>query len=272
MAGMEQEGRKKALRLVRAALDSPAGAPRESARAAAFDFLRLSGDKRLQSLAHLLRPETTPRAVQAAIVPLERADRRARVADDTMGLRNSDSPCAPRRAAPFAVVADNIRSAFNAGAIFRTADFFGAEKVVLCGYTPDPSNAQVAKTALGAADSVPWERAPDVRDAIDALRAAGRRIYALETADSAKSVFAFAPEMPCAFVLGNERFGLDPDVLALADSVLEIPSFGMKNSLNVATALAVASAFLRARLAGGESDMATLAATRGADTGGGHHG
>lgn len=144
-----------------------------------------------------------------------------------------------------AVVADNIRSTFNTGGIFRTADFFGADKIILCGYTPTPENAQVKKTALGADATVPWESVADIRIAIDKLKAEGRKIYALETVDTAKDISTFTPEFPCAMLLGNERFGLDPDVISLADEVLEIRSHGIKNSLNVVSAFSVAAAFFR---------------------------
>jgi tRNA G18 (ribose-2'-O)-methylase SpoU len=161
-----------------------------------------------------------------------------------MGIRTTDAPGTPDRA-DFVVVADNIRSAFNAGGIFRTADFFGASRIVLCGYTPTPDAPQVRKTALGADESVPWERVADVRDAIDAFRREGRRIYALETVDGATPVERLAPVFPCALLLGNERFGLDPDVVRSADEVVEIRSHGTKNSLNVVSAFAVAAAFIR---------------------------
>ena len=240
---------KDALRLVRAAYDAMDQVSPEAdvARAAAFDFLRTSGTKRLLALAHLLQPGATLRSVQAALVPLERVDRRAKVTDSDMGIRTADAPRAPDRA-PFAVVADNIRSAFNAGGIFRTADFFGAERLVLCGYTPTPEHPQVAKTALGADGTVPWEHVADVRDAIDRFHAEGRAVYALETADTARDIATFSPRFPCAILLGNERFGLDPDVVRMADAVLEIPSHGTKNSINVVSAFAVAAAFLRAAL------------------------
>ena len=240
---------KDALRLVRTAYDamdrqSPEA---DAARAAAFDFLRTSSTKRLLALAHLLQPGATLRSVQAALVPLERVDRRAKVTDSDMGIRTTDTPRSPDRA-PFTVVADNIRSAFNAGGIFRTADFFGAERLVLCGYTPTPEHPQVTKTALGADGTVPWEHVADVRDAIDRFHAEGRAVYALETADTAHDIATFAPRFPCALLLGNERFGLDPDVVRMADAVLEIPSHGTKNSINVVSAFAVAAAFLRAAL------------------------
>ena len=243
MIDLSTEEWKEALRLVQAAFEAPAD---DAVRATAFDFLRCAQSKRLVGLAHLLQPGATPRSIQAALVPLERVDKRARVTDAEMGIRNTDA--APGRAdrAAFTVVADNVRSAFNAGGLFRTADFFGADRLILCGYTPGPDNPQVKKTALGADEATPWEHAGDVRDVIDRLHAEGRRVYALETADGATDVAACAPVWPCALLLGNERFGLDPDVVAMADEILEIPSHGMKNSLNVVSAFAVAAAFFRA--------------------------
>ena len=246
MIDLSTEEWREALRLVRAAADAEEGTPsREEARAAAFDFMRTASSKRILSLAHLLQPGATGRSIQAALVPLERVDGRARVTDAEMGIRTTDAP-RPSDRADMVVVADNIRSAFNAGGIFRTADFFGAAKLVLCGYTPTPENLQVKKTALGADETTPWEHAGDIRDVIDALKAEGRRIYALETVDGATDLATFKPVFPCALLLGNERFGLDPDVVGLADEVVEIRSHGTKNSLNVVSAFAVAAAFLRA--------------------------
>lgn len=252
MIDLSTEEWKEALRLVQAAFDAPAD---DAVRAAAFDFLRCAQSKRLVGLAHLLQPGATPRSVQAALVPLERVDKRARVTDAEMGIRNTDA--APGRAdrAAFTVVADNVRSAFNAGGLFRTADFFGADRLVLCGYTPGPDNPQVKKTALGADEATPWEHAGDVRDVIDRLHAEGRRVYALETADGATDIASCTPVWPCALLLGNERFGLDPDVVAMADEVLEIPSHGMKNSLNVVSAFAVAAAFFRTSARAGQTSV-----------------
>lgn len=245
MIDLSTEEWREALRLVRLADAAPDGsAERETARSAAFEFMRCASSKRILKLAHLLQPGATGRSIQAALVPLERVDSRAKVTDADMGIRTTDSPRAPDRA-DLVVVADNIRSAFNAGGIFRTADFFGASRVVLCGYTPTPESPQVKKTALGADEALPWEHVADVRDLLDAFRREGRRIYALETVDGATPVEALSPVFPCALLLGNERFGLDPDVIAAADEVVEIRSHGTKNSLNVVSALAVAAAALR---------------------------
>lgn len=252
MIDLSTEEWKEALRLVQAAFDAPAD---DAVRATAFDFLRCAQSKRLVGLAHLLQPGATPRSIQAALVPLERVDKRARVTDAEMGIRNTDA--APGRAdrAAFTVVADNVRSAFNAGGLFRTADFFGADRLILCGYTPGPDNPQVKKTALGADEATPWEHAGDVRDVIDRLHDEGRRVYALETADGATDIASCTPVWPCALLLGNERFGLDPDVVAMADEVLEIPSHGMKNSLNVVSAFAVAAAFFRNSARAGQTSV-----------------
>ena len=252
MIDLSTEEWKEALRLVQAAFDAPAD---DAVRATAFDFLRCAQSKRLVGLAHLLQPGATPRSIQAALVPLERVDKRARVTDAEMGIRTTDS--APGRAdrAPFTVVADNVRSAFNAGGLFRTADFFGADRLILCGYTPGPDNPQVKKTALGADEATPWEHAGDVRDVIDRLHDEGRRVYALETVDGATDIASCTPVWPCALLLGNERFGLDPDVVAMADEVLEIPSHGMKNSLNVVSAFAVAAAFFRNSARAGQTSV-----------------
>ena len=252
MIDLSTEEWKEALRLVQAAFDAPAD---DAVRATAFDFLRCAQSERLVGLAHLLQPGATPRSIQAALVPLERVAKRARVTDAEMGIRTTDS--APGRAdrAPFTVVADNVRSAFNAGGLFRTADFFGADRLILCGYTPGPDNPQVKKTALGADEATPWEHAGDVRDVIDRLHDEGRRVYALETADGATDIASCTPVWPCALLLGNERFGLDPDVVAMADEVLEIPSHGMKNSLNVVSAFAVAAAFFRNSARAGQTSV-----------------
>lgn len=247
MIDLSTEEWKKALQLVRKAFELEFGSPeQEAARAQAFEFMRLAQSKRILKLAHLLQPGTTQRSIQAALVPLERVDTRSKVTDaEMMGIRDTDTATEPTDRIAMAVVADNIRSTFNTGGIFRTADFFGADKIILCGYTPTPENAQVKKTALGADSTVPWESVADIRIAIDKLKAEGRKIYALETVDTAKDISTFTPELPCAMLLGNERFGLDPDVISLADEVLEIRSHGIKNSLNVVSAFSVAAAFFR---------------------------
>lgn len=246
--GMDGEW-KKALRLVRAAHGETPGAAREAAVAAARAFLSGVADARLRSWARLLPPGADDKAVLCALVPLERADARARLSDADLGITTADAApgaaAAARDSFPLAVAADNLRSALNLGSVFRTCDFFGVESLWLCGYTADPSHPQVARSALGAETAVPARRFGDVREAVAAAKAEGRFVIALETCRGAVAPEDLAPRFPALLLLGSERFGLDPDVVASADAVAAIPAHGVKNSLNVAVAFAVAAAALR---------------------------
>lgn len=198
---------------------------------------------RLSRLAPLLAETMDRRALECVVVPIERAAARQRVTD--VQILSGDSPGGPSAAAspvmPLTIVADSLRSAFNIGGIFRGAECFGAAALWLCGYSADPSaSPHVAEAALGAEKLVPWRAFRSSLDAIAALRAAGARVVALETVAGALPAGAFAWTFPCALVLGNERFGLSPDVVAACDACVRIPMHGRKNSLNVATAAAVA--------------------------------
>ncbi len=141
-----------------------------------------------------------------------------------------------QRKFPIAVVLDNIRSLNNIGSIFRSADAFAADRVVLCGITATPPSVEIHKTALGAEESMDWSYFPTTAEALDALRAEGWRIAAIEQARDSVSLEDFRPE-PCekiALVLGHEVYGVDQAIVDAADLTLEIPQFGTKHSLNVA--------------------------------------
>lgn len=238
---------REALRLVRAADRAPAGTPaREAALAAARAFLAGAAPERLRGLARLLAPGADARALAAALVPLERVDAHTRVTDADLELTDSDAPDAAPDRFPLVAAADNLRAALNTGGLFRTADFFGVEALWLCGYTAAPDHPHVARAALGAERTVPWRAFPDVRDAVAAARAEGRRVYALETSARAVPLAEVRFEFPAALLLGSERFGLDPDVVASADACVAIPGHGAKNSLNVVATFAVAAAAARA--------------------------
>ena len=238
---------REALRLVRAADRAAPGTPaREAALASARAFLAGSEAPRLRGLARLLAPGADARALAAALAPLERVDSRTRVTDADLGIADSDAPDVVPDRFPLVAVADDFRSALNVGGLFRTADFFGAEALWLCGYTATPDHPHVARAALGAERTVPWRAFPDARDAIAGARAQGRRVYALETACGAVPLAEARFEFPAALLLGSERFGLDPEVVAAADACIAIPGHGAKNSLNVVSAFAVAAAAARA--------------------------
>ena len=142
---------------------------------------------------------------------------------------------------PLVLVLDNIRSALNVGSIFRTADAFAVESVVLCGITAQPPHREMLKTALGATETVPWEYFSSTTEALVQLRARGARIVAVEQTDLSTPLQDFVPESGKlhALVLGNEVKGVDDEALKLCDAAIEIPQFGTKHSINVAVCAGV---------------------------------
>jgi tRNA G18 (ribose-2'-O)-methylase SpoU len=149
---------------------------------------------------------------------------------------------------PVAVVLDNIRSAYNVGSIFRTADAARIGHVYVTGYTPTPEHRSVAKTALGAEHTVPWSQHEDPLPLLDLLRADGHTLAALEQTDSPTAISAVTRgQFPLTFVVGNEVEGVQQAILDRCDLALEIPQYGAKHSLNVSVAFGVAAFGLVAR-------------------------
>lgn len=140
-----------------------------------------------------------------------------------------------------AVLLDNIRSAWNVGSIFRSADGFGFRHIYVCGITPSPENEAVTKTSLGAEDSVPWSYHKDAVKLVKGLRKEGWRILALEEHARARNLDADLQIENAVLIVGNEITGVDPELLDLCDEVLQIPMRGDKKSFNVAVAFAIAA-------------------------------
>jgi tRNA G18 (ribose-2'-O)-methylase SpoU len=141
------------------------------------------------------------------------------------------------------IVLDNIRSTFNVGAIFRTADGAGISKIYLCGITPPPTHHKVHKTALGAESSVPYEKHNNTLELVKKLKKSGCKIWALEKTNCSTPIdqFNIDPNGPkTVLIVGNEIIGIDPDVLDLCESQIHIPMVGIKNSLNVSIAFGIA--------------------------------
>lgn len=207
----------------------------------------------LCKLARLLEPAMTRQQFWSVLVPVEREVARSKVTD--VDILDADLPAdaAVGKPMPLIVVVDSVRSAFNLGGIFRTAECFGVRELVLCGYSPLPDQLSVAKAALGAEKLVTWRYAEDIRSVLAELKALGTSCFALETVAGAPDIATFAWPFPCALVLGNERFGLDPDVVAACDGAVRIPLYGRKNSLNVVTAFAVAACEVRRQFEGREN-------------------
>jgi tRNA G18 (ribose-2'-O)-methylase SpoU len=140
---------------------------------------------------------------------------------------------------PLYIVLDNLRSAFNVGAIFRLCDVMRVEGLFLCGYTAFPPHNKLAKTSLGTIDFVPWKKFDSASEAVLFLRERGVPVWAAETTSKSRAYDAVDYPPRLGMVFGNEALGVEKEVLDLCDDVVEIPVYGFKNSLNVATSCAV---------------------------------
>jgi len=142
---------------------------------------------------------------------------------------------------PIIVVLDSIRSLHNVGSVFRTADAFRIEKVILCGLTAQPPHKDIHKTALGATETVEWEYYENVEDAIQEVRSQGFLIAAAEQAEDTVLLQDIHKKShsKMAFVFGNEVFGVNQNVVSNADIVVEIPQFGTKHSFNVSVSVGI---------------------------------
>lgn len=136
---------------------------------------------------------------------------------------------------PVVVVLDNVRSMHNVGSVFRTADGFSIEKVILCGITAQPPHREIEKTALGATQSVDWIHFDDTLTAIDTLRKDGYQIIAIEQAENSTMLNAFNPDINAryALIFGNEVNGVSDEAMQMIDECIEIPQFGTKHSFNI---------------------------------------
>lgn len=136
---------------------------------------------------------------------------------------------------PLVIVLDNIRSMHNVGSVFRTADAFLVEKIILCGITPCPPHRDIHKAALGATESVDWQYYQSVTEAVTDLKTLEYEVLVVEqTTDSQPIVdYDILSEKKYALILGNEVEGVSDEVLSRCDGFLEIPQMGTKHSLNV---------------------------------------
>lgn len=141
---------------------------------------------------------------------------------------------------PVIVVLENIRSAYNVGSVFRTADAFLIEAIYIIGYSARPPHKEIKKTALGAEETVDWKYFKTPAEALGELKDAGYKIYAVEQATDSISLEKFNPVTEkVAVVFGNEVTGVEQSTIYLCDGCIEIPQLGMKHSINIATAAGV---------------------------------
>ena len=142
---------------------------------------------------------------------------------------------------PIVVVLENIRSAYNVGSVFRTADAFLLQGIYICGYTAHPPHKEIKKTALGAEETMNWKCFKKTNEAIDELRKEEYKIFAIEQALDSRPLqeVKFDKGEKLAVIFGNEVTGVEQSTIELTDGCIEIPQLGMKHSLNIATAVGV---------------------------------
>ncbi|HVT87134.1 MAG TPA: RNA methyltransferase [Chitinophagaceae bacterium] len=142
---------------------------------------------------------------------------------------------------PIIVVLENIRSAYNVGSVFRTADAFLVEAIYISGYSARPPHKEIKKTALGAEETVDWKHFKTAAEAVEDLRSKNYKIFAVEQAEKSYKLqdINFGHNEKIAVVFGNEVTGVEQSTIDICDGCIEIPQFGMKHSLNIATAAGV---------------------------------
>lgn len=157
-------------------------------------------------------------------------------------------PCRTEKGLVFGALLDNIRSTFNVGSIFRTADGVGLQHLYLCGFTATPNNPKIAKTALGAERTIKWSHHQNGLEVVRDLKTIGYQILALEAGCKSRSLFELkwaTRDSSKIMVVGNEGAGVDPGILELCDCIVHIPMQGTKNSLNVSVAFGIALYYLQ---------------------------
>lgn len=195
----------------------------------------------LADIAKHLQPGLSLRAFCQFLVPAERAlSRELKDGDFLISRQDHLSRKSHQEVLPLHLVLDHLRSGFNVGSILRTAEAFGLKELHLGGYTPGLESTAVQRSALGAEQSLPLKAARRTQDILKELRRQGVWIIGFETSAKAKALSLPFPRQETAFVLGNERFGLEAEILELCDEVRELPLKGVKNSLNVAVFAGIA--------------------------------
>jgi len=160
--------------------------------------------------------------------------------EELIKLRKNENEIKLIKRNPIKLILYNIRSLYNVGSIFRTADSALVDEIILTGFTPYPPRKEIDKTALGATKTVPWRYFKDIKEILNELKNKYWKIYALELTDNAIK-FNQIPtnSFPIAIIAGNEISGIDNSILELCDNSIYIPMYGVKHSLNVSVAVGI---------------------------------
>lgn len=205
--------------------------------------LKEEKDVDLQRLYHIhlhLHLDMSQKEFSYWLIPLERYLKKD-LKDDDFLIFNKDHEERKeyKKTLPVVVILDHVRSSFNVGSIFRSCEAFHIEKIYLVGYTPDPTNSKTKKTTLGADEFIPWETVPKISPLIEKLHQEHFHVIAAETTSHATPLHHPFNHKKVAFVFGNERFGLDPEVIKLCQETRILPLAGYKNSLNIANCVSI---------------------------------
>lgn len=193
-------------------------------------YMNYEIDKNITSLSK--------RKFLALAVPIEQEFGKNPKDDEFIILKNDEQPKENVKI-PLFLILDDLRSAFNVGSIFRSAECFGVSHIYLCGYTPTPENKKVQKTAMGTDEHVKWSTHPSIEQVITELKKDRFTIYALETTTHSIDISKTKFKKKCALILGNEALGISEKTLKFADEIIQIPLLGWKNSLNVGVCAAI---------------------------------
>lgn len=194
-------------------------------------------------------PQCTQRQIQEFQMTLERCDERD-VKDEDFLISTEDTREKKQAGQlPLILVLDNLRSSFNVGSLFRTAESLGVKHIHLCGYTPTPENSKTARSSLGTENWIEWSYWESTFECLEHIKRQGHTLYALETEHNAIELSGLRPQFPAALILGNERYGLSEEVLKQVEQTIKIKMAGRKNSLNVAVCGAIAIHHLSLRTA-----------------------
>jgi tRNA G18 (ribose-2'-O)-methylase SpoU len=148
----------------------------------------------------------------------------------------------------FILILPNIRSAHNVGAMFRTADGAGVEKIYLTGYTPCPPHPRLDKVSLGAEKWMPWKYIKQTGRLLKQLKEQGYKIIALEQTSKSVNIYKWEPQFPLALIVGNEKTGVTKSLLKYCDKEIELDMKGKKKSLNVSVAAGITMYYVASKI------------------------
>ena len=196
------------------------------------NYLNYSDNEELTKISGLINIQMDLRKFLSITVPLEHKFG-SNLKDNDFLILQKDGEKPEKKKIPLYLILDNLRSSFNVGSIFRTAECFGVSEILLCGYTATPENKKVWKTAMGTDKIVKWKYFERTEKAIEFLKNRNIKIYALETTSNAKPINEIEIPKSIALIFGNEALGISKEILRLTDKIVQIPLSGWKNSLNV---------------------------------------